>query len=397
MANKRDYYDVLGINKSATEDEIKKAFRKKAMEFHPDRNKEPGAEEKFKEVNEAYEVLSDPKKRQMYDQYGHAGVDGQGFAGGGAGFDPFDIFNQFFGGGAANGDSVHTEFTSSGFDGFSDIFSSFFGGNASGASRRRYSNERDANLMISITLTFVESIIGAKKTIEYKIEKDCTTCKGTGASSEPDAVHTCSKCNGSGVEVVQKRTMMGVIQTQNICSKCNGEGKEIIKKCSTCKGKKYLEEKVELEVEIPPGVSDGEHLKVAGKGSTINGKTGDLYINIRVLPSKIFSRKNNDIYVIAKVDPILAIVGGEIQVPTPYGLKTIKIKPGTKNGDVITISNHGVKTTKRFSSNGDLLAVIEYTAPKKYNSSELKELAKYAQETNEEIEKYLKEARKELD
>lgn len=394
MSNKRDYYEVLGISKTATEDEIKKAFRKKAMEYHPDRNKAADAEEKFKEVNEAYEVLSDANKRKMYDQYGHAGVNGQGF-GGGAGFDPFDIFNQFFGGGSA---STHTEFgDSEGFEGFSDVFSSFFGGGASSTSRRRSSRERDANLMISITLTFVESIIGVKKTVEYKIEKDCSSCSGTGADSEPDAIKTCSKCNGNGVEVIQKRTILGVIQTQTVCSKCHGEGKEILKKCQKCKGKKYLDEKVELEVEIPPGVSNDEHLKVSHKGSVVNGKTGDLYINIKVIPSKIFTRKNNDVYVIAKVDPILAIVGGEIQVPTPYGLKTIKIKPGTKNGDIITISNHGVKTNRRFSSNGDLLAVIEYTAPKKYSNNELKELTRFAQETNEEIEKYLKEARKELD
>lgn len=386
---KRDYYEVLGISKSATDDQIKKAFRKKAMQYHPDQNKSHDAEEKFKEVNEAYEVLSDSKKRQMYDQFGHAGVDGQGFSGGGAGFDPFDIFNQFF----SNGGSS-SSFSSEGPDMFSDIFSSFFGGTS--GTRRRGSREKDANLMISITLTFVEAIIGVKKTIEYKIEKDCKTCSGTGASNESNSIVTCSKCNGSGVEISQKRTMMGIIQTQNICSKCNGEGKEIHKKCNACKGKKHIEEKIELEVEIPAGVSNDEHLKVQGKGSIVNGKTGDLYINIKVLQSKIFSRKNNDIYVVAKVDPILAIVGGEIQVPTPYGLKTIKIKSGTKNGDIITISNHGVKTSKRFSSNGDLLAVIEYTSPKKYSSSELKELSKYAQETNEEIEKYLKDVRKEL-
>lgn len=391
---KRDYYEVLGISKNASENEIKRAFRKKAMEYHPDRNKAADAEQKFKEVNEAYEILSDPKKKQMYDQYGHSGVDGNAFGGGGAGFDPFDIFNQFFGGGGKS-ESVHTEFESDGFNDFSDIFSSFFGGGTT-QTRRRQSKERDANLMISITLSFVESIIGVKKTIEYKIEKDCNSCFGSGASNERDAVVICNKCKGSGVEVIQKRTMMGVIQTQSICSKCHGEGKEIIKKCHTCKGKKFQEEKVELEVEIPSGVSNEEHLKVANKGSIVNGKTGDLYINIKVIPSKIFNRKNNDIYVIAKVDPILAIVGGEIQVPTPYGLKTIKIKPGTKNGDIITISNHGVKATKRFVSNGDLLAIVEYTSPKKYSSSELKELSKYAQETNEEIEKYLKEARKEL-
>lgn len=395
MASKLNYYEVLGVSQNATADEIKKAFRKKALQFHPDKNKSPDAEEKFKQINEAYEILSDPEKRQMFDRYGHAGVDNNGFSG--EGYDPFDIFNQFFGGGFSSSQSsgYSQDFESSGFSGnFSDIFSSFFGGGQS--TKKRTNNDKDANLMIAIGLTFVESVIGVKKTVEYKIEKDCGSCLGSGASNESDAIRICSKCNGKGVEIFQRKTVMGVMQSQTICSKCKGEQKEIIKKCFNCKGKKYLEEKVELEVEIPSGVNDGEHLRVPNRGSQINGRSGDLYINIRVSRSKIFERKNNDIYVVAKVDPILAIVGGELQVPTPYGLKTIKIKPGTKNGDVITISNHGVKRNKKLGSNGDLLAVIEYTSPKKYNSLEIKQLSKFAQETNDEIEKYLKEARKEL-
>lgn len=395
MTTKKDYYEILGVDKFTSADEIKKSFRKLAMKYHPDKNKDEGAEEKFKEINEAYSVLSDDKKRKMYDQFGHFEVNEQGYRESGTEFNAFDIFSQFFNKGtSAFSTPFHEEFSSGPFNGFSDIFSTFFGGGSS--SRRKSGNERDANLMISISLTFVESIIGVKKVVEYKIEKDCKSCKGSGTTNDIDAIKTCKNCNGSGIEIIQKRTMMGMIQTQSVCSKCKGEGKEILKKCHTCKGKKYEEEKVELEVEIPPGVNNGEHLRVSNKGSIVNGERGDLYINIRVQPSKIFNRKNDDVYVIAKIDPILAIVGGEIQIPTPYGFKTIKVKQGTKNGDVITISNHGVQSSKRFSSKGDLLAVIEFTDPKRFNSVELKELSKFAQETNEEIEKYLKDARKEM-
>lgn len=386
MSSKRDYYEILGVSKDATDDQIKSAFRKKAMQYHPDRNKEPDAEEKFKEVNQAYEVLSDPDKRANYDRFGHEGVDGQF---GGAGFDPFDIFNQFFGGGRSGGAHFEQSFGGSGFE---DIFSNFFGGGRRSAS----SQQREANLVVSIVLTFVESVVGVKKTIEYKIEKDCESCHGSGADNTEGSISTCSNCNGSGVEITQKRTIMGIIQSQNICSRCNGEGKEIHKKCNSCKGRKVHEERVEIDVEIPGGVSNDEHLKVSGKGSVVGGKTGDLYINIQIKPSKIFSRKGNDIYVILKVDPILAIVGGEANIPTPFGIKSIKMKPGTRNGEIITVPSHGVKSTKRFGSNGDLFAVVEYTSAKRFSSAELKSLSKFAQETNDEIEKYLKEARKEI-
>lgn len=385
MAGKRDYYEVLGISKDASEGEIKKAFRKKAMEFHPDRNKSPEAEEKFKEVNEAYEVLSDPSKKATYDQFGHDGLNSQGFHS--EGFDPFDIFNQFFGGGHSGG------FAESGFGGFEDIFSNIFGGSRS---RGFYEEQRDLNLMVSVTISFVESILGTKKNIEYKIEKDCDSCNGLGASNEPGSINVCSSCSGKGVVITQKRTIMGIMQTQTICNVCHGKGEEIVKKCSTCKGRKILDEKVTLEVEIPSGVRDGENLVVHNKGNSYKGKKGNLYLNIKVVPSNIFSRKNNDIYVIAKIDPIMAIVGGEIKVPTPYGIRTIKVKPGTKNGDVITLSGFGIKSMKKFSGNHDLYAVIEYTSPKKFSNSELKELSKFINPKNDECEKYLTQAEREI-
>ena len=388
MAGKRDYYEVLGISRDASESEIKKAFRKKAMEFHPDRNKSPEAEEKFKEVNEAYEVLSDPSKKATYDQFGHDGLNSQGFHS--EGFDPFDIFNQFFGGGQSSGG-----FSESGFGGFEDIFSNIFGGGR-GRSQGFYEDQRELNLMVSVTISFVESVLGTKKNIEYKIEKDCDSCNGLGASNEDGSINICSNCGGKGVVITQNSTIMGVMQTQTICGAWHGKGEEIVKKCKTCNGKKMLDEKVTLEVEIPSGVRDGENLVVHNKGNIYKGKKGSLYLNIKVIPSNIFSRKNNDIYVIAKIDPIMAIVGGEIKVPTPYGIKTIKVKPGAKNGDIITLSGYGIKSMKKFTGNHDLYAVIEYTSSKKFSSSELKELSKFINSKNDEYEKYIAQAEKEI-
>lgn len=381
---KQDYYEVLGISRNASLDEIKKAFRKKAMQYHPDVNKSPDAEEKFKQINEAYEVLSNSEKKANYDRFGFDGVDASAF---GSNFNPFDIFNQFF---QSSGNK--REYSSGESFGFEDLFSSFFGG----GSRRRQKRQKEANLIVNITLTFVESIIGAKKIIEYETENDCEQCKGSGASSEANAVIVCDQCNGLGEEITRKRTVMGFIQTQRECSKCYGQGKEIVKKCPSCYGRKYQTQKVEIEIDIPPGIQNDEHLKVYNKGNKVNNQTGDLYINVKVLASKIFERRNNNVYVKVKIDPILAIVGGEVEVPTPYGIKTVRIKPYTRNGDVITIPNHGVKSSRRFGNNGYLHAVVEFTTTRKFSHSELKELAKFAQRSNDEIEKYLKEAKKEI-
>lgn len=382
--SKRDYYEILGISKSADETEIKKAFRKKAMEFHPDRNKDPGADEKFKEVNEAYEVLSDPQKKATYDQFGHDGLNSQGFHS--QGFDPFDIFNQFFSGGSSGG--------AEGFGSFGDMFGDFFGG---GSRRGRTTSDgRDPNLVVELKISFIESIIGVDKEIEYRAEIDCSTCKGTGASSEPNSISTCSTCNGQGYVISKKRTILGIMQTQSLCPDCRGEGKIIHKRCPTCKGTKQIAEKVKLTISIPPGISNGETLLVSGKGNKISGQQGNLYINISIKPSDLFERRKNDVYVRAKIDPITAIVGGEIEIPTPYGIKKINVNPGVENGEIITISGHGIKNAKKFTNNnGDLFAVIEYVKPRKFSSSQLKELSKFMGE-NDEVKKYINHARKEL-
>lgn len=371
---KRDYYDVLGVSKTADESEIKKAFRKKAMEYHPDRNKSPDAEERFKEVNEAYEVLSDSNKRATYDQFGHDGLNSQGFHS--EGFDPFDIFNQVFGGSG----------------GFEDIFGSFFGGGFGRSTRREYEDEKDPDILVAISISFIESILGTKKKIEYNIDSECNVCHGSGASNDPGSIETCNQCKGSGYVILTRKTMLGVMQQQSICDKCKGQGKIIAKKCKECNGKKYFKEKVVETIDVPVGIVDNAKFVVKKLGNKINGKRGDLYVNVRIVPSTIFERHNNDIYVIVKVDPILAIVGGTVQVPTPYGIKNIKIKPGTKHDEKIVVSNHGVKGTY---GSGDLFGVIKYSVSK-YDSKQIDELKKFAKTTNNEIEKYIEQARREI-
>lgn len=376
---KRDYYEVLGVSKSADETEIKRAFRKKAMEFHPDRNKAADAEEKFKEVNEAYEVLSDANKRATYDKYGHEGLNSQGFHA--DGFDPFDIFNQFFGGGNGGG-------------GFEDIFGNIFGGAGFGRSRTRYDNddEIESDLLVTITISFIESILGAKKKIEYNIDEECETCKGSGAADESGAIETCSQCNGQGVVIVERRTMLGLMRQQAVCDKCKGNGKVIHKKCKSCHGKKYATKKVTETIEIPSGVNSGSKFIVNGKGNKVKGKRGNLYVHVNVTPSAIFERHNNDIYTIVKVDTITAIVGGTVEIPTPYGIKKIKIKQNTKQDEKILVSGHGVKGTY---GSGDLFGVVKY-ANSKYSSKEIDELKKFAKDSNSEIEKYIQAAKKEI-
>ncbi|MEG2974122.1 MAG: molecular chaperone DnaJ [Malacoplasma sp.] len=384
---KRDYYEILGISRTADETEIKKSFRKKAMEFHPDRNKSPEADAKFKEVNEAYEVLSDSQKKATYDKYGHDGLDNQGFHS--QGFDPFDIFNQFFSGNDSSGD-----FGSFG-GGFGDIFGNIFGSQGRRASGFQQESQ-NINLMISLKITFIESILGISKQVEYKVENDCTSCKGTGASNEPDSINTCTTCNGQGFTISKKRTLLGMMQTQSVCPTCKGYGKIISKKCSTCKGHKQIEEKLKITIDVPPGISNDETLVLNGLGNKINGQQGNLYINVKVEPSAIFERRKNDLYVRAKIDPIVAIVGGEIEVPTPYGIKKISIPAGIANDDIITISEHGIKNSIKFSnSNGDLFAIIDYAKPNKYSAAELKEISKFIQE-NDEVKKYINQAKKEV-
>jgi molecular chaperone DnaJ len=375
MAKKRDYYEVLGINKNATPDEIKKAFRKLAMQYHPDRNKAPDAEDKFKEINEANEVLSDPQRRQQYDQFGHEAANGQAGAAGGFG----DMFNQFFrqGGG-------RTQFSFGEDSDIGDIFSQFFGGGGSKRTNKKQDIEKDIELQLNIST--IESITGTNKTFKYQVKKVCPHCHGTGAET-PQDIKTCPECHGTGKINVQHRTMFGMMQSQQTCPHCHGTGKIITKKCHVCNGNKYLVKEEETTVEIPAGIATGDMIKIPNYGNeTLSGK-GNLIIHILVNPSKIFVREGNYVYTKVLVDPLLAIVGGDIKIPTPYGVKEIKLKSNTANGEEITVGGFGINNNKKLSTKGDLIVKIVYAKPNKYNKDELNKIKDLIKE-NDDVKQY---------
>ncbi len=380
--NKRDYYEVLNISRSATADEIKKAFRKLAMKYHPDRNKEPDAEEKFKEINEAYEVLSDPQKRQTYDAYGFDGLNSNGFTGG---RNPFDIFNEFFGGQGTN-----VNFGGDFGDNIEDFISGIFGGRRSRGKKQTNTVPYDLDIHAQLKISFLQSIEGIKKKVSLNVKKTCDHCHGKGYEKDSD-VSTCTNCNGTGFVIKQQRSFLGIMQTQSVCPKCNGTGKIISKKCPKCNGKKYIDKTIDIDLEIKPGINSGEVLVFEGKGNSFGTNIGNLYIEVLVEESNFFRRRNNDIYTNAYVDPLLAITGGTIQIPTPYGLKEIKIAPGTGNGEQITVSGLGVKNSYKtfLNRHGDLIVNIVYTKPARYTKEEINKLKEFIKKDNVETNSYI--------
>ena len=337
MADKRDYYEVLGLSKGATDDEIKKAYRRLAKQYHSDMN--PGdkvAENKFKEVNEAYDVLGDPDKKAKYDQYGHAAFDpSSGFGGGG------------FGGGF-------------GFDGFdiSDIFSNIFGG---GSSRRQNGPVRGEDIRYRLTLSFEEAVFGCKKEISYQRVQKCPECSGSGAAKGTSA-KTCPDCQGRGQVKVQQRTPFGVMQSTTTCSKCRGTGKIIETPCKNCRGSGFVKASKKLEVSIPAGIDDGQGVVLRGEGcdGRNGGSAGDLVITVNVRPHAFFEREGSDIYCDIPVTYADMTLGAKITVPTIDGTETIDIPEGTQTGTTFTLKGKGVKivnTQKR--GNMYVTAVIE--------------------------------------
>ena len=326
MADKRDYYEVLGVSRSATDDEIKRAYRKLAKKYHPDLNKEPGAAEKFKEVNEAYEVLSDPQKRQTYDQFGFAGMDGAQ-AGGFGGF--------------------NSGFTSGSFDDLNDIFSSFFGGGMGGFSSSRSSSRtaprKGEDKFMRMNISFMDACFGKTETINLTVDEKCDACDGTGAASKSD-IETCPTCHGSGTVITQQRTMLGIMQSQSVCPDCHGTGKKIRKVCPKCAGKGYNRKQVKVDVKIPAGINSGQQLRVSGKGERgINGgPNGDLYIEINVLPHEKFIRDGKDIYLDIPVSAIDATLGTTLDIPTIYGEVSLKIPAGTQHGQKLRLAGKGI-------------------------------------------------------
>jgi molecular chaperone DnaJ len=339
---KRDYYEVLGVGKDASADEIKKAFRKAAIEHHPDRG---GDESKFKEVNEAYEVLKDPAKKQRYDQFGHAGVGGNGgnpFAGGGYG-----------------GQNVNFDF---GDLGLGDIFSSFFGGGAQASGRQRQARGRDVET--SVEVTFEQAIFGTEVDLNLNLDDTCEHCKGT--TVEPGhELKTCDQCQGSGQVVTATRTIFGNIQQAMVCPKCHGSGKVPEKVCSVCHGKGTQAKRQKVQLKVPAGIDDGATIRLREHGEAVaNGPKGDLYVNIRVKPHKHFTREGELILSQEHVDMVDAALGTEIDVETVDGPMRMKVPAGTQSGSDFKLSGHGVPHLRGGSRGAHIVTIIVDTPTK---------------------------------
>lgn len=361
MSNKRDYYEVLGVSKNATKSEIKTAFRKLAMKFHPDKNKASDAEEKFKEIGEAYEVLNDEKKKQTYDQFGHEGMK-QG-PGGPGGFGGFDFGGEF-----------------------GDVFSSFFGGRSS--SRNRNANP-DIQARINITLR--NSIFGT--TISQKLNKyeKCETCDGVGAKNIRD-IHTCNTCHGSGTISQVAQTPFGNFQQQTVCRSCQGQGNTNNNPCDTCHGNKYNKVEKEIDITIPAGIRDQEAIKVKGYGNlTNNNQTiGDLILFISIERDRHFEVDGYNLILHVPLSVLTALSANKIDIPTPYGTKEVKIPHNLKSGDHIVIKNSGLPKGG-WNKKGNLFVIFDLYVPK-ISKSSIDEVNKIQETTYDKTYKnFLKE------
>ena len=374
MAQKRDYYEVLGVSKNATDDELKKAFRRLAKKYHPDANldNKEEAEKNFKEVNEAYEVLSDKQKRQMYDQFGFNGP--QGFNGGqggyysyGSGFDGFGGFSDF-------GD----------FGDLGDIFSSFFGGGPRGKSSSTYAR-KGADLRINLDITFEEAYLGVEKEISINRNEKCTSCNGTGAK-RGTSPEKCSVCNGAGKIKQVVTPPFGQMATQKICSHCGGSGTIIKEPCPECKGKGINKKSIKLKVKIPEGIDEGQTIVLKGEGEvgSNGGVKGDLYIVIHIKRHSIYSRKAEHVLCDIPITITGAALGTEIEVPMVDGTKEIyRIPEGTQTGTKFTIKNKGFKSVNG-NWRGDFVFTVIVQTPKKLTKEQRDLLVELAKTMNEQ-------------
>lgn len=356
MAEKRDYYEVLGVSKGASDDEIKKAYRKVAKQYHPDLNQgNKDAEAKFKEANEAYAVLSDADKRSKYDQFGHAGVDGQGFGGfDGSGFN-FDI---------------------------EDLFGSFFGGGF-GGSRRRAGPQRGANLKYRMNLDFMEAAFGVERTITINKEDLCDTCQGTGTKdgSQPEK---CSQCQGTGQVTARQQTMFGNVMTQRPCPTCNGRGTIIKNPCNDCHGAGRRQKSKSLSVKVPAGIDDGQMLTLRGEGEpgSVGGPYGDLYVEVHIRPHPVFQRDGYHTYCEVPVTFPQAALGAEIDVPTIDGNQKFPLKEGTQPNEMFTIRGKGIPHIDRATVRGDHKFRVILEVPRHLDAKQKEILQQFSETTN---------------
>ena len=374
--SKRDYYEVLGVSKNATPEEIKKAYRRKAKEFHPDAytgDDKKAAEEKFKEASEAYSVLSDESKKAQYDRFGH-GFENAGFGGAGAG--GFD-FSGFSSGGM-------------GFDiDLDDILGSVFGGSFGGfgGARKKKGPTKGADLRYNMKLTFEEAVFGCTKEITITRNETCNDCHGTGGKKGSSEI-TCPDCHGTGRIQVTQNTIMGSFATVKTCDKCGGEGKYNPNPCEACSGTGVSRKTRKIEINIPRGIDNGQAISLSGEGDAgkKGGPSGDLFVVVTVMPHKIFKRKGNDIYLDVNIPFVKATLGGSIQVPTLEGNYEFNIPEGTQPGSTFKIKNKGVPNM-RSNSRGDLEFTVNIEVPKKLNDKQREALRQFAELSNEEVSK----------
>ena len=371
--NKKDYYKVLGVSKTATDEEIKRAFRKLAKQYHPDINKEPGAEEKFKEIGEAYAVLSDANKRRQYDQFGHAAFENGG-SGGGTGFQGFnmgdidleDILGDLFGGG---------------FRGFSG-----FGGSSRASSRP----SKGEDIRVVLNLTFEEAAFGCEKDVKLNLTSECSRCKGKGGFNEK----TCRTCGGAGKVLEQAQTIFGYMQTQKTCPDCKGRGKTYETICDECHGKGVVEKVKTLTVTIPEGVDEGYQLRLSGKGNAgLNGgPNGDVFLEFKIKEHPLFERDGADIYLEVPVTITDATLGCKKEIPTLYGNIILEIKAGTQNYTKLKIKGKGIKLPNSISK-GNMYAVVNIIIPTKLDRKQkalLQDLAQTDLEDSPEFKNFNK-------
>ena len=376
MASKRDYYEILGVNKNATDDELKKAYRKLAKKYHPDANLDDkaGAEAKFKEVNEAYENLSDPQKRRMYDQFGT--VDPQGFGGAGG---PF------------GGQGGYYSYSSSDFGDFGDlgdIFSSFFGGGFGGrasSGRRQTGPKKGADLNLAMDITFEQAFLGVEKEVIITRNDTCEVCHGSGSKPGTSKMK-CTTCNGTGQVTQVQNTILGQMQTRRTCTTCHGTGEIIKEPCETCHGKGTIRKQPKIKVKIPAGIDDNQTVVLRGEGEPgeKGGAKGDLYITVRIKRHSIYTRKGNQVLCEVPITITQATLGAELEIPMVDGSKEkYKIPEGTQTGTKFTIRNKGFKSVNS-SSVGDFVFTVTVQTPKRLSKEQRDLLTQLAKTMNEQ-------------
>ncbi len=357
MTTERDYYDILGVPRGASDAEIKRAFRKLAQQYHPDVSKESDAHDRFKEVNEAYQVLSDPQRRQAYDMFGRAGLGGAG---------------------------VDTDFASA-FGGFGDIFDAFFGGAATAGARRGRA-AAGSDLRYDLRITFAEAVNGTEKDIEFEALASCPTCSGSGAAAGSTPV-TCPQCNGRGELRVVRQTMLGQMVNVTTCPRCRGEGRVVETPCETCKGDGRVMRQKHLRITIPAGIDEGHQIRLSGEGEAgpRGGAPGSLYVAVHVAPHSELRRDGTELYHELRVSIAQAALGTRVKVPTVEGPEEIEIKPGTQPGTEIRLRGRGVPHLRRSGARGDLHVVVQVAVPTRLSKRQREALEDYAADAGEVV------------